>query len=77
MLRQPAPRGARRGRLDDQFQGQWWYATSDRRTGWPVVSLCQMAVAVEDIEDVLARLHAHGAELVGELKQYEDSYRLC
>ena len=33
--------------------------------------------AVEDIEDVLARLQAHGAELVGELAQYEDSYRLC
>ena len=33
--------------------------------------------AVEDIEDVLARLHAHGAELVGEVAQYEDSYRLC
>ncbi len=33
--------------------------------------------AVEDIKDVLARLHAHGAELVGELEQYEDSYRLC
>src|SRR5512144_1379700 len=29
--------------------------------------------AVEDIEDVLARLHTHGAELVGELEQYEDS----
>src|SRR6266542_5475923 len=33
--------------------------------------------AVEDIEDVLARLRAHGAELVGELEQYEDKYRLC
>jgi len=33
--------------------------------------------AVEDIEDVLARLHTHGAELTGELEQYEDSYRLC
>jgi catechol 2,3-dioxygenase-like lactoylglutathione lyase family enzyme len=33
--------------------------------------------AVDDIEDVLARLQAHGAELVGELGQYEDSYRLC
>jgi catechol 2,3-dioxygenase-like lactoylglutathione lyase family enzyme len=33
--------------------------------------------AVDDIEDVLARLHTHGAELVGELEQYEDSYRLC
>jgi len=33
--------------------------------------------AVDDIEDVLARLRTHGAELVGELAQYEDSYRLC
>ena len=33
--------------------------------------------AVEDIEDVLARLRAHGAELVGEVAQYEDKYRLC
>jgi catechol 2,3-dioxygenase-like lactoylglutathione lyase family enzyme len=33
--------------------------------------------AVEDIEDALARLRAHGAELVGELTQYENKYRLC
>ena len=33
--------------------------------------------AVEDIEDVIARLKAHGAELVGEVVQYEDQYRLC
>ena len=33
--------------------------------------------AVDDIEDVLARLQAYGAELVGEVVQYEDSYRLC
>jgi catechol 2,3-dioxygenase-like lactoylglutathione lyase family enzyme len=33
--------------------------------------------AVDDIEDVLARLRTHGAELVGELAQYEDKYRLC
>jgi catechol 2,3-dioxygenase-like lactoylglutathione lyase family enzyme len=32
--------------------------------------------AVEDIEDVVARLHAHGAELVGELDEFEDQYRL-
>ena len=32
--------------------------------------------AVEDIDDVVARLRAHGAELVGELVQYEN-YRLC
>ena len=33
--------------------------------------------AVDDIEDVIARLRTHGAELVGTLEQYEDSYRLC
>jgi catechol 2,3-dioxygenase-like lactoylglutathione lyase family enzyme len=33
--------------------------------------------AVEDIEDVLARLQVLGAELVGEVVQYEDKYRLC
>ena len=33
--------------------------------------------AVEDIEDVLARLQAHGAELIGEVVQYEDMYLLC
>jgi catechol 2,3-dioxygenase-like lactoylglutathione lyase family enzyme len=32
---------------------------------------------VEDLEDVIARLRTHGAELVGEVAQYEDSYRLC
>ena len=33
--------------------------------------------AVDDIQDVLARLQAHGAKLVGEVVQYADSYRLC
>jgi catechol 2,3-dioxygenase-like lactoylglutathione lyase family enzyme len=33
--------------------------------------------AVDDIDDVLARLRAHGAELVGEVAQYENMYRLC
>ena len=33
--------------------------------------------AVDDIEGVLGRLRSHGAELVGEVVQYEDQYRLC
>jgi catechol 2,3-dioxygenase-like lactoylglutathione lyase family enzyme len=33
--------------------------------------------AVDDIDDVVARLLATGAELVGEVAQYEDMYRLC
>jgi catechol 2,3-dioxygenase-like lactoylglutathione lyase family enzyme len=32
---------------------------------------------VDDIEDVLAGLQARGAELVGDVVQYEDKYRLC
>ncbi|MFI0369699.1 VOC family protein [Actinomadura sp. 1N219] len=32
---------------------------------------------VEDLDDVVTRLRTHGAELVGEVAQYEDSYRLC
>jgi catechol 2,3-dioxygenase-like lactoylglutathione lyase family enzyme len=33
--------------------------------------------AVDDIDDVVARLRRHGAELVGEVARYEDIYRLC
>ena len=33
--------------------------------------------AVTDIDDVLARLKTHGAELIGDVEQYEDAYRLC
>ena len=33
--------------------------------------------AVDDIDDVVGRLRAHGAELVGEITQYENVYRLC
>jgi catechol 2,3-dioxygenase-like lactoylglutathione lyase family enzyme len=36
-----------------------------------------VAFAVDDIDAVIARLRARGAELVGELGCYEDSYRLC
>jgi len=33
--------------------------------------------AVDDIDAVVAGLRARGTELVGEVEQYEDSYRLC
>jgi catechol 2,3-dioxygenase-like lactoylglutathione lyase family enzyme len=36
-----------------------------------------ISFAVEDIDAVVARLRARGAELVGELENYEDIYRLC
>jgi catechol 2,3-dioxygenase-like lactoylglutathione lyase family enzyme len=45
----------------------------------PVNALGYLRVmfAVEDIDDTLARLRKRGAELVGEVVQYEDAYRLC
>jgi catechol 2,3-dioxygenase-like lactoylglutathione lyase family enzyme len=33
--------------------------------------------AVDDVDEVVARLRNHGAELVGEITQYDDVYRLC
>jgi catechol 2,3-dioxygenase-like lactoylglutathione lyase family enzyme len=46
----------------------------------PVNALGYLRVmfAVDDIDETLARLRKHGAELVsGEVVQYEDAYRLC
>jgi catechol 2,3-dioxygenase-like lactoylglutathione lyase family enzyme len=45
----------------------------------PVNALGYLRVmfAVDDIDDTLARLREHGAQLVDEVVQYEDMYRLC
>jgi catechol 2,3-dioxygenase-like lactoylglutathione lyase family enzyme len=45
----------------------------------PVNALGYLRVmfAVDDLDDTLARLRKHGAELVGEVVQFEDVYRLC
>ena len=51
---------------------------SDHRTA-PVNSLGYLRVmfTVEDIDEMVPRLIKHGAQLVGEVVQYENSYRLC
>jgi catechol 2,3-dioxygenase-like lactoylglutathione lyase family enzyme len=41
------------------------------------LGLRSVMFAVDDIDDVIARLRTHGAELVGEVERYEDSYLLC
>jgi len=53
-------------------------AVADHRRA-PVNALGYLRVmfTVEDLDDTLARLRSHGAELVGTVVQYEDSYRLC
>ena len=51
---------------------------SDHRTA-PVNSLGYLRIMfrVENLDELLSRLEKHGAELVGEVVQYEDIYRLC
>jgi len=51
---------------------------SDHRTA-PVNAFGYLRVmfTVEDIDEMVSRLSKHGAQLVGEVVQYGDSYRLC
>ena len=51
---------------------------ADHRTA-PVNALGYLRVmfTVEDIDEMVSRLTKHGAELVGEVVQYENPYRLC
>src|SRR5881227_3647007 len=41
------------------------------------LGLRRIMFAVDDLDDVVARLRTHGAELVREIAQYEDLYRVC
>jgi predicted enzyme related to lactoylglutathione lyase len=41
------------------------------------LGLHRVMFAVDDIDDTVARLRAHGAELLGEVAQYESIFRLC
>ncbi len=41
------------------------------------LGLRSVMFAVEKLDDTVARLRANGAELIGEVAQYEDMYRLC
>ena len=65
------------GRLElSQFHTP--HTISDHRTA-PVNSLGYLRIMfrVDNLEELLPRLLKHGAELVGEVVQYEDMYRLC
>src|SRR5262245_35019928 len=41
------------------------------------LGISRIMFAVDDIDDTIARLRQHGAEIVDEVVQYEDMYRLC
>ena len=53
-------------------------AISDHRTA-PVNALGYLRIMfrVDNIDELVSRLTRHGAQLVGEVVQYEDVYRLC
>jgi catechol 2,3-dioxygenase-like lactoylglutathione lyase family enzyme len=49
----------------------------DRHAPANTPGIRHVAFAVDDIDAVVAGLRARGAELVGEVERYKDSYRLC
>ena len=49
----------------------------DRHAPANTPGIRHVTFAVDDIDAVVASLRARGAELVGEVERYEDSYRLC
>lgn len=49
----------------------------NRRAPVNALGYLRAMFTVEDLDDTLARLRLHGAELVGEIVQYENIYRLC
>lgn len=66
------------GRIElDKFHAPAAVRTEPQNTPVNTLGIRRIMFAVNDIEDVLARLRAHGAVLIGEITQYEDMYRLC
>ncbi len=66
------------GRLElDKFHTPAAIRAEPQNAPVNTLGIRRIMFAVDDIEDVVARLQAHGAELVGQVVQYEDMYRLC
>jgi catechol 2,3-dioxygenase-like lactoylglutathione lyase family enzyme len=66
------------GRIElDKFHAPEAVRAEPKNAPVNTLGIRRIMFAVDDIEDVLARLRTHGAELVGEVVQYEDMYRLC
>jgi catechol 2,3-dioxygenase-like lactoylglutathione lyase family enzyme len=66
------------GRVElDKFHTPPAIRAEPREAPVNTLGIRRIMFGVDDIEEVLARLIAHGAELVGEVVQYGDTYRLC
>ncbi len=66
------------GRIElDKFHTPEAIRTGRENVPVNALGIRRIMFAVDDIDDVVARLRAQGAKLVGEVVQYEDTYRLC
>lgn len=66
------------GRIElDKFHTPEAIRTGPEKAPVNELGIRRIMLAVEDIDEVVARLLAHGAELVGEVVQYGDTYRLA
>jgi catechol 2,3-dioxygenase-like lactoylglutathione lyase family enzyme len=66
------------GRIElDKFHTPQAIRTGPENVPVNALGIRRIMFALDDIDDVVARLRAHGAELIGEAVQYEDTYRVC
>ena len=66
------------GRIElDKFHTPEAIRTSPEKAPVNELGIRRIMFAVDNIDELVARLLAHGAELVGEVVQYEDTYRLA
>jgi len=67
-----------RGRIElDKFHTPAAVRIEPENAPVNTLGIRRIMFAVDNIEDVVARVWAHGAEPIGEITQYEDKYRLC
>lgn len=66
------------GRIElDKFHTPEAIRTRPKKAAVNELGMRRIMLAVDDLAELVARLLAHGAELVGEVVQYEDTYRLA
>ncbi len=66
------------GRIElDKFHTPEAIRTGPENVPVNALGFRRIMFAIDDIDGVVARLRTQGAELVGEVVQYEDTYRLC
>jgi len=66
------------GRIElDKFHMPEVTRTGPGKAAVNELGIRRIMLAVDDIDELVARLLTHGAELVGEVVQYEDTYRLA